>query len=333
MEPVTQQGPAASLAAEKIKAVRDSAVDRYRLAAGFYRLAGDGRRPFGRAELSFLRWEIVRGVMEPTSGSPWWRAVNERLLRDKAEADLLCHGAAGEPSARSVELWIEFLRAPSPARWYRAHNGSVLAGYLDHLALTDGELPAERFMMNVALLRVMYAHALAAEPRLALGMFAFAGRLLGDPRRGTVGLFLDLQRVFPQHYPLHGRVLEELIAAERSLARALDYGVIGSRISELYHFAADSLDLPGIAELVDDGTPCYAWPASQRSIWLNGTTSRLSKLAALATKSPRRGPAPPRPGAAAARERIHRTRTAREIRTTCAITSGLVSLTRLHRRP
>ena len=285
MEPVTQQGPAASLAAEKIKAVRDSAADRYRLAAGFYRLAGDGRRPFGRAELSFLRWEIVRGVMDPTSGSPWWRAVNERLLHDKTEADLLCHGATGEPSARSVELWIEFLRSPSPARWYRAHNGSVLAGYLDHVALTEGELPAECFMMNVALLRVMYAHALAAEPRLALGMFGFAGRLLGDPRRGTVGLFLDLQRVFPQHYPLHGRVLEELLAAERPLARALDYGIIGSRISDLYHFAAASLDLPGIAELVDDGTPCYAWPASRRSVWLDGTTGRLSRLAAFATKS------------------------------------------------
>jgi hypothetical protein len=295
MEPVTQQGPAASLAAERIKAVRDSAAHRYRLAAGFYRLAGDGRRLFGRAELSFLRWEIVRGVMDPTSGSPWWRAVNERLLHDKTEADLLCHGAVGEPSARSVELWIEFLRSPSPARWYRAHNGSILAGYLDHVALTEGELPAERFMMNVALLRVMYAHALAAEPRLALGMFAFAGRLLGDPRRGTVGLFLDLQRVFPQHYPLHGRVLEELIAAERPLARALDYGIIRSRISELYHFAADSLDLPGIAELVDDGTPCYAWPASRRSVWLDDTTSRLSRLAAFATKSQRlvlRRPAP-----------------------------------------
>lgn len=287
MGAVTQQGPAASLAAEKIRAVRGSVMDRYRLAAGFYRFAGDGRRPFGRAELSFLRWEIVRGVMDPASGSPWWRAVNERLLRDKTEADLLCHGAAGEPSARSVELWTEFLRSPSPARWYRAHNGSVLAGYLDHVTLTDGELPAERFMMNVALLRVMYAHALAAEPRLALGAFACAGRLLGDPRRGTVGLFLDLQRVFPQHYPLHGRVLEDLIAAERPLARALDYGIIGSRISELYHFAADSLDLPGIAKLVDDGTPCYAWPSSQRSVWLDGTTSLLSRVAAFATKTPR----------------------------------------------
>lgn len=287
MEPVTQQGPALSLVTERVGAVRDSAVGRYRLAAEFYQNAADGRRPYGRAELSFLRWEIVRGVMHPARGSPWWRAVNERLLRDKVEADLLVHGARGEPSARSVELWLEFLRAPSPARWYRAHNGSVLAGYLDHEPLTGAELPAERFMMNVALVRVMYAHALAAAPRLALGVFAPAGRLLGDPRRGTVGLFLDLQRVFPQHYPLHGRVLEDLIAAERPLARALDHGIIGSRLTELYHFAAGSLDLPGIAGLVVDGTPCYAWPATQRSTWPAGPATRLSRLAAFATRSPR----------------------------------------------
>jgi hypothetical protein len=288
MEPVTQQGPAKSVAAEKVRSVRASPAERYRLAAAFYRIAADGRRPFGRAELSFLRWEIIRGVMHPTTGSPWWRAVNERLLRDKVEADLLFHGAAGGgPSARSVELWIEFLRVPTAARWYRAHNGSILAGYLEHESLTADELPAERFMMNVALLRVMYAHALVAEPRLALGHLAPAGRLLGDPRRGTVGLFLDLQRVFPQHYPLDGRVLEELVAAERPLARALDYGIIGSRISDLYYFAADSLGLPGIAGLVSDGTPCYAWPAGESSIWLSGSTDLLSRLFAFATKRPR----------------------------------------------
>jgi hypothetical protein len=281
---VTQLGPASSAATERVRSVRDSPADRYRLAAAFYRVAADGRRAFGRAELSFLRWEIIRGVMHPSSGSPWWRAVNERLLRDKVEADLLFHGARGSPSARSVELWVEFLRAPSAASWYRAHNGSVLSGYLEHEPLAAGELPVERFMMNVALLRVMYAHALAAEPRLALGPFAPAGRLLGDPRRGTVGVFLDLQRVFPQHYPLHGRVLEELIAAERPLARALDYGIIGSRVHELFHFAADSLDLPGISALVSDGTPGYAGPPAQHSIWLSGRTDLLPRLVARATR-------------------------------------------------
>ena len=38
--------------------------------------------------------------------------------------------------------------------------------------------------MNVALVRVLYAHSLVAAPHLALGRFAPLGRLLGDPRLG-----------------------------------------------------------------------------------------------------------------------------------------------------
>src|SRR5215475_9298155 len=53
-------------------------------------------------------------------------------------------------------------------------------------------------MMNVALLRVLYTHALAAAPRLALGHLAPLGRLLGDPPLGSVGFFLDLRNVFPR---------------------------------------------------------------------------------------------------------------------------------------
>ena len=51
--------------------------------------------------------------------------------------------------------------------------------------------------MNVALGRVLYAHALVAAPRLALGRFAPLGRLLGDPRLGMAGAFLSLGRVLP----------------------------------------------------------------------------------------------------------------------------------------
>ena len=41
--------------------------------------------PFRRGALSFMRWQLRRGVLAPLNGappgSPWWRAVNERLLR------------------------------------------------------------------------------------------------------------------------------------------------------------------------------------------------------------------------------------------------------------
>jgi hypothetical protein len=280
---------AAEIAAATVEAVQDNTDRRYRLAADFY----SGQRAtkecgrYGVAELSFLRWEIERGVLDrPTrgdGGSPWWRAVNDELLSDKVEARLLATGCAGAPSSRIVELWLEFIRAPSAATWYGAHNASIVAGYLKHESLAASELLVERFMMNVALLRVIYAHALAAAPRLALGRFAPLGRLLGDPRRRSVRLFLDLRNQFPEGYPLDGWALDELIAAEGPLPRTMDYGIIASRVSELYDFAGGCLNEPRITTLVSDGAPCYSWPAEERAPWFVGTTRPLARAIALAT--------------------------------------------------
>jgi hypothetical protein len=279
---------AAAVAAERVAAARDTPEARLELAAAFYdsRSGGDAAAGFGRSELAFLRFQIDRGVMNPTTGpspgSAWWRAVSERLLRDTSESGLLADGHTGEPSSRSVEIWLEFLDRPSSASWYRAHNASVVAGYLEHQALATQELLAERFFMNVALLRVLYTHALAARPRLALGRLAPLGRLLGDPRGGMVDTFLSVDRVFPTTYPLEGLDLGRMIGDENELFRAVDYGIIGPRVDDLYEFAAESLGEPRVRTLVRDGTPSYAWPDDQRHHWLDGGTRLLPRLVARA---------------------------------------------------
>src|SRR6476646_8857848 len=98
--------------------------------------------------------------------------MNERLLRDGCEAVGLLAGLAGEPSSQAVRLWLEFGAMPSGRNWYRAHNASIVGGYVEHRSLAESEGPAERFFMNVVLLRVLYAHSLAAAPRMALGRLA-----------------------------------------------------------------------------------------------------------------------------------------------------------------
>ena len=75
-----------------------------------------------------------------------------------------------------MQRWLEFGARPTGRNWYLAHNASIVAGYVEHRNLAEAEGAPERFFMNVALVRVLYAHALAAAPRLALGRFA----LLGD---------------------------------------------------------------------------------------------------------------------------------------------------------
>lgn len=284
-----QAGEAAARAAEKVESATGTTADRYRLAADFYRapLVAGGCRRYADAELSFLRWTIERGVLDRPSadggGSPWWRAINESLLRDKVEALLLGESSGATPSTRTVALWIDFMRAPTPASWYRAHNASIVAGYLEQRPLAADELVAERFMINVALIRVLFAHALAAAPRMALGPFAPLGRWLGDPRRRSVRLFLDLRDQFPAEYPLEGLSVDELNEGEGTLARALDLGVIMPRLTDLYRFAAECLGEPRLETLVRRGTPCYSWPAEDRAPWLAGTERPVARAIARAT--------------------------------------------------
>jgi hypothetical protein len=96
-----------------------------------------------------MRWQARRGVLNALDASPpgsaWWRAVNERLLRDGCETVGLLGGLAGEPSSQAVRLWLEFGARPMGRNWYRAHNASIVGAYLEHRALAEAESAPERF--------------------------------------------------------------------------------------------------------------------------------------------------------------------------------------------
>jgi hypothetical protein len=253
--------------------VREDPAARLELALATYH-GPTGRAPrhlpFRRAAMSFMRWEANRGVLNPVGtvppGSPWWRAMNERLLRDGCEATARAGGLLGDVSSPTVELWMAFIARPTARSWYQAHNASIVAAYLEHRHLAELEGRAERFFLNVVLLRVLYAHALVAAPRLALGRLAALGRLLGDPRLGMAGIFLSLGRVLPHRYPLTAD-LEVYLRDEHGLGRMLDYAVIGPRLQRLYDWSARELDHPGLSELIRDGSPMYAWPYAERHVW------------------------------------------------------------------
>jgi hypothetical protein len=270
---MSHHAEALASARAQVAAVRDDPAARLALMAQVFR-GPTGRAPrhlpFRRAALSFMRWQERRGLLNPLDASPpgsvWWRAVNERLLRDGCETVALLGGATGEPSSQAVRLWLAFAASPTGRNWYRAHNASIVAAYLEHRKLSEAESAPERFFMNVALARVLYAHALAGAPGLALGRFAPLGRLLGDPRLGMAGAFLSLRRVLPDRYPLELDV-ERYIADEQRLGRMLDYAVIVPRLQALYEWSAEELGEPRVLELVRDGNPIYAWPFEQRHVW------------------------------------------------------------------
>jgi hypothetical protein len=268
------QGTAALAWAEaQVGAARDDPAARLALLVRTYH-GPTGRAPrhlpFRRAALSFMRWQVQRGVLDPLDASPpgsvWWRAVNERLLRDGCEAVALVGDLAGTPSSQAVRLWLQFIARPTARNWYRAHNASIVSAYLEHERLAEAENAPERFFMNVALGRVLYTHAVVAAPRLALGRVGPLARVLGDPRLGAAGAFLSLRRVLPDRYPLAHDV-ESYIADEQRLGRLLDYAVIVPRLQPLYEWSAEELGEPRLLELVRDGNPVYVWPYAERHVW------------------------------------------------------------------
>lgn len=285
---------AAELAAAQVNAVRDDPAERLELAARTYN-GPTGRAPrhlpFRRAAISFMRWQADRGVLDPVDatppGSPWWRAVNERLLRDGCEAVARSGGLRGDPSSPTIERWMAFIARPTAASWYAAHNASIVAAYLEHRDLAELESMPERFFLNVALVRVLYAHALVAAPGLALGPLAPLGRVLGDPRLGMAGAFLSLGRVLPDRYPL-AHAVETYLADEQGLGRMLDYGVIAPRVEQLYVWSARELGQPELGALIHDGRPAYAWPSARRHVWETPRIPLAARALTVVT-SPRRG--------------------------------------------
>lgn len=254
-------------------AVRDDPGGRLALAGATYGgPTGDAPRhlPFRRAAMSFMRWEARRGVLDPLDadppGSRWWRAMNERLLRDGCEAVARAGGHGGRSSSPTIGLWDDFVARPTARTWYRAHNASIVAAYLEHRDLAEAESRTERFFLNVVLLRVLYAHALVSAPRLALGRMAPVARPLGDPRLGMAGIFLSLGRVLPDRYPADDD-LDVYLRAEQGFGRLLDYAVILPRLRGLYDWSARELLRPELAQLVIEGTPAYAWSPADRREW------------------------------------------------------------------
>jgi len=129
------------------------------------------------------------------------------------------------------------------------------------------------------LIRVLYAHALVAAPRLALGWMAPTGRLLGDPRLGMTSMFLSLSRVLPARYPL-GEHIERYVDAEHGLGHLLDVGMILPRARTLYEWSAHELELPELNGLIapQGPIPCYAWDPEDADVW-NPAPSRLARAA------------------------------------------------------
>ncbi|HSV37633.1 MAG TPA: hypothetical protein VLI04_02635 [Nocardioidaceae bacterium] len=276
---------AAEYAEFRVSRVRDDPQARLAFMRGLYRVPASvdqGYLPYRRAATAFMQWQLRRGLLNPESspapGSPWWRKLNEALLRDICEASAIAFGRPGEPETPAVAACLDFIRKPTAQTWYRAHNTSIASAYLANEELAWQETRVERFFINLVLMRVLYAHALVSAPRLSLGWLAPSSRLLGDPRLGMTSMFLSLSRVLPDTYPLDVS-LERVIEAEHSFGHLLDVGIIVPRVVSLYDWSAGELGLPALCGLLGQGaTPSYAWDPEDSAVW-HPAPSRLARAA------------------------------------------------------
>jgi len=275
---------AAEYAAARVAQVRDDPPARLDLLGELYRDGIESRQPYlpyRRAAAAFMSWQLRRGLLNSPDasapGSRWWRAVNERLLRDGWESRALAAGYGGPPSSPSVAASLAFIARPTARNWYRAHNVSIATAYLDHEELAHAEDRIERYFLNVVLVRVLYAHAMVAAPRLALGLLGPAAPLLGDPRLGMTGIFLSLSRILPDRYPL-GDDVERVVALESGFGHLVDFGVIQPRAARLYEWSAAELGMPQVRGLIEGNTPAYAWAPADAAPWAP-PPSRLARVA------------------------------------------------------
>jgi hypothetical protein len=264
---VSEEAARIAVAARKrFASVRDDPEGRYSLAESFYAAHPvPGPDWYGRSELAFMRWEIERGVLGPPGdtkrpGSPWWRKVNEQILRDAVEGGMLADAGITSDEAVSATRWAKYLADPSPLSWYRAHNSSVVAGYVKAATLATRELPAEQFLMNLVLARVLFAQALAEEAIFAVGDHPLLAALLSDPRLPAVGVAMQVPDFYPSSYPLDAMdadVLSRRAHSHDDDALAVIDKDPCSNIEELFVFAAKSLGEPELGRFLDRGLACY----------------------------------------------------------------------------
>ncbi len=247
----------------EVHAVANDPQGRYQLRVVFYQNYGFGhlnRAGYGESELDFLQWEIKRGVLNPLDhpqqpGSPWWRDVNLGFLYWAQLAGKIVAANLADPSGvgHQVQLWLDYIHQPSARSWYRAHNGSIIQGYLDCLAQAHQEDIHEQFFINQVLYRVCFAECMELGGPLR--------KLAANPKFLSVDAMVHMHDFYPIHYPLTPKDVKHIQGQghglEEWMVRLMDNTIVLPHITEIYRAVAQETGSPGLMRCLTNGAPSY----------------------------------------------------------------------------
>lgn len=219
------------------------------------------RYGLGDSEIAFLKWE-ERGVLHPQNskkrGSPWWSEVNLWFIfLSEFGARALAAGLLEELPSGPPKLWGEFIQNPRPKTWYRAHNSSIIEGYLKFFVLAEEESMPERVFINQVLYRLLYAQYMVE------GEFFFSrlGEFLANPQGISVSLITKLDGFYPKRYPMTNKEAKEVMGVSRNfqgkLVRFMDNTFILPRLSKIYNLMATINHQPHLPHFLKNNRPSY----------------------------------------------------------------------------
>ncbi len=263
---------------------------RYNLRVAFYKKYGDDPKGkslckriirwithkdgFGISELDFMQWEINRKVLNPIngmdgSGSAWWRNMNLNLLIKAQIAAEIIEGKHhnGFKTDNEIDCWLEYIRNPHDRTWYKAHNASIVRGYLDFTNDAMKESIYEQTFMNEVLYRLLFAQALVEDDTA----FKKDGEFAANPMLPAVDLMVKIPAFYPDHYPLSIDDIKDVMhkghSLEGDIERDFDEYLIGPHIIKLYELATNWVNIPQLQFLQVNGKPVYP------NLQTNNTTS------------------------------------------------------------
>ncbi len=227
-----------------------------------YGASDRGEFGYGNSEIAFMKWEndrVFRSSDASHKGSEWWSAVNLWFiylseLGVKAKEAGIPKNTLPAPA----QFWIDYIENPSDISWYRAHNSSIIDGYLKYPSLAKKENNSEQVLLNIVLYRLLFAQAMVEGKDFAFGRL---GKIFANPRGVAVNLITQFEYFYPANYPMSPEDKRHLLGQSHDLGvfgmKILDDVLIEPEFTQLYQDGSNWNKQPKLLNLLVANKPAY----------------------------------------------------------------------------